>query len=39
MPDERDWKKFRPRVLGHFLPDIVRAPLLQNNLNFPDVIA
>jgi hypothetical protein len=40
MSDERVWKNFRPRVQGHFLPDIVKAPLLRNKLNFSeDVIA
>jgi hypothetical protein len=38
MPEKRDWKNFRPRMLGHFLPVIVRAPLLQNNLNFPEEV-
>jgi hypothetical protein len=37
---EHIWKNFRPRMLGHFHPDIVKVPLLQNELNFSeDVIA
>jgi len=40
MPHERVWKNFRPRMLGHLHPDIVKTPLLRNKLNFSeDVIA
>jgi len=36
MPHEGVWKNFRPRMLIHLHPDIVKARLLQNNLNFSE---